>query len=365
MARFIFKTTKRALSSAAIEEAEPGGSCEVAAEASVTEAAAEAAPDVSRGSASRGAASQGSASEGSASPKRRGRPRKVRAEENDGQAVEVESTVAPVPVAPAPVAPVPVAPVPVAPVPVAPVPVAQVTELQMPLPQVALPQVALPQVALPQVALPPMDAPAVNGSQAAISYKIDFADRSQWYASTNGGKSKQPSGSVAVGGPIIDFSLSILPSNRDCDDYRLQVVFQEPARLAEINVNAVSYDARNDLMYPTSPARSLLGGLWAISQSDDDIHAFVEGGRFRLKSGTGKGMFIEVDAAHNGSWITMSSPAATNEIPKGVIGFLNMLEAIKHRFCETGVLLTRQAIFGEQAQSNQSQPLETVGIEVD
>jgi hypothetical protein len=212
------------------------------------------------------------------------------------------------------------------------------------------------------VALPDIDAPAINTSEPAVSYKIDFSDKTQWFASRDGGKTKTGTGSASLAGHPIDLVLQLSKASwGEGYDQRLRLAFMEQevapnslsgdgerqlAQMAELNINAINRKQDGSL-YVTSPARSLVGGLLAISESEDDIAAFCDYGRFRLKPGSGRGMFIEVDIAHNGQWIACCSPANTNRVAKDPEGLHAQLTLIKARFRGAGTLLTAAAVTGE------------------
>lgn len=199
-------------------------------------------------------------------------------------------------------------------------------------------------------ALPAADAPAISTSEPAISYKIDFSHRTAWHASTDGGKTKTSTEQAAVCGCPIDLALQISKASwGDGFDQRLRLAFMQPdGQLAELNLNAVNTTQAGEA-YVTSPARSLVGGLLAISESEDDCLAFCEGARFRLRPGRGKGLFIEVDIASNGQWVAMASPAATNQVAKDPAGLHAQLTLIKKRFRAAGTMLTAAAVTGEIA----------------
>lgn len=200
------------------------------------------------------------------------------------------------------------------------------------------------------ITLPPIDSPALNTAQPSCSYKISFQDNSAWYASTDGGKTMTSTGHPVVAGCPLDLVLQLSKGKQRADfDQRLRLAFLEPdggqGTLCELNINAVSI-SRDGNPYVTSPARSLVGALLAISDSADDMEAFTNGARFRLKPGTGAGLFIECDINVDGRWVAMASPAATLRVPKDVPGFHSVLAQIKQDFTSAGLLLSAAAITG-------------------
>lgn len=201
-------------------------------------------------------------------------------------------------------------------------------------------------------AMPSMDAPALSVAEPELSYKPDFTDKSQWYVSADGGVSKQAAGTNAVGGAALDFCLQVSAAKgRPGFDNRLRIAFQQAdGKLAEVNLNAVNIDM-NGVEYVTSPGRSAVGALLAISESEDDMQAFTDGARFRLRPGRGKGVFVEIDIACNGNWVAMASAAATTQVPKDVEGYYDTLDLIKARFRRAGLLLTSRAVMGESIES--------------
>jgi hypothetical protein len=227
----------------------------------------------------------------------------------------------------------------------------QPTEDQTTLPITETAAIDVSAVAIePQTAkhLPALDAPAINTNEPAISYKVDFSDRTQWFASSDGGKTKAGTGSPVLAGAPIDLALQISKASwGDGFDQRLRLAFMEQeGRMAELNINAVNRTKDGDL-YVTSPARSLVGGLLAVSESADDICAFCDYARFRLTPGRGRGVFIELDIACNGNWIALCSPSNTNRVAKDPAGFHAQLAQIKARFRGAGLLLTSAAVTGE------------------
>jgi hypothetical protein len=202
------------------------------------------------------------------------------------------------------------------------------------------------------LALPALDAPAINANEPALSYKIDFADKRSWFASADGGASKESINSDVIVGTPVDLALQISKAKeRPGFDQRLRLAFYQPGlngdlQLAEINCNAVNTD-RDGLLYVTSSGRSLTGALLAISESEDDIEAFCQGARFRLRPGRGMGVFIEVDVAVGDRWVAMASPSNTNRVCKDAAGFHHQLALIKSRFRGCGKFFSAAAVIGE------------------
>lgn len=202
-------------------------------------------------------------------------------------------------------------------------------------------------------ALPALNAPAVTASEPELSYKIDFNNKSSWFVSADGGTTKEDTGTGVIAGMPVDLALQISAAKgRPGFDQRLRLAFYQPVLdgspvLAEINCNAVNTNSQSGDLYVTSTARSLTGALLAISESEDDIEAFCNGARFRLRPGTGRGVFIEVDIAVGDRWVAMASPANTNRVAKDARGFHHQLALIKSRFRGCGHLLSAAALTGE------------------
>ena len=219
--------------------------------------------------------------------------------------------------------------------------------------------------------MPAIDAPAVNPNEPEVSYKIDFKDRSNWYASADGGASKINTNSAIVAGAPLDLQLqlSAAQDGRDGFDQRLRLAFVEPdgadGTLAELNLNAVSTN-RDGVAYVTSGARSLIGALLAISESEEDMETFCQGARFRLLPGSGKGIFVQVDIAAGNRWVEMSSALNTAAVPKHVRGMHSTLALIKQRFRASGHFLTAAAVTGtvEEWHASERQEFEAVPIDV-
>lgn len=218
--------------------------------------------------------------------------------------------------------------------------------------------------------LPPMDAPAVNPNEPEVSYKLDFKDKRNWYASTDGGKTKTCVDSHIVYGVPVDLALQISAAQNDRDgfDQRLRLAFIEPdgagGTLAELNLNAISI-SRDGEPYVTSGARSLVGALLAISESEEDMDNFCKGARFRVQPGTGMGVFVQVSIAAGSRWAEMSSALNTKAVPKSVGGFHATLAQIKQRFRACGHLLTSAAVTGTLEEWHASErTLEAVPIDV-
>jgi hypothetical protein len=197
----------------------------------------------------------------------------------------------------------------------------------------------------PNTSLPNATALAINSQSAIKSYKIDFKDTSAWYASDGYGSSKYSTESPHVVGSLIDLTLEITPDQtRDADNHRLRLFINNPdGDMVELNLNAVALDP-NGHGYIPGPARSLTGGLLCISESEADMEAASLGARFTILPGRGRGVFIQLDIASNGAWVTMSGPTATMRIPKEPLAFQRELEQIKSRFRRSGFLLPTPAI---------------------
>ncbi|QPN61991.1 hypothetical protein [Synechococcus sp. CBW1004] len=210
--------------------------------------------------------------------------------------------------------------------------------------------------------LPDPSLPAINPSEPAVSFKIDFADKSQWFASHDGGATKTGTGNPMLIGRPIDLALQ-LSQARWGDDYdqRLRLAFLlHDGSVGELNLNAVNRDAAND-PYITSPVRSLAGGLLAISEAQDDIVAFCRMARFSIRPGRGRGVFIDVDVASGRHWVAMSSAPRTNLISKEPSVFHAQLALIKQRFRSCGLLLTAGAVVGDIPGYDRQQRLLSAG----
>lgn len=196
--------------------------------------------------------------------------------------------------------------------------------------------------------LPDPDAPAINASEPEVSFKIDFKDKSQWFASEDGGATKEGTDSPILIGAPIDLMLQLSKATwNDGFDQRLRLAFLfDDGGVGEINLNAVNHTATGEL-YVTSPARSLTGGLLAISEAEEDMAAFCRQARFTIRPGRGKGVFIDVDIPSGKRWVAMSAAARTNQIAKDPAGFHSQLALIKQRFRACGLLLTGGAISGD------------------
>lgn len=202
------------------------------------------------------------------------------------------------------------------------------------------------------IELPDPDGKAINTSEPEVSFKIDFSDKSQWFASEDGGATKQPTESPMLIGCPIDLALQLSKASwGDGYDQRLRLALSlldedGEAYIGELNLNAVNRSA-DGIAYVTSPIRSLCGGLLAISEAHDDMAAFCRLARFTLKPGRGRGVFLEVDIPAGRHWLAMSSASRTNQISKDPTEFLVQLALIKQRFRSCGLLLTNAAIVGD------------------
>lgn len=193
--------------------------------------------------------------------------------------------------------------------------------------------------------LPDLDAAAVAPQQPAISYKIAFGDSQRWYCSRDNGTSCEPTESAAVAGAAVDLSLQISAAHhRDGHDYRLRLAFlQSNGELGELNLNGVSSNPAIGA-YVTSPARSLVGALLTISDTEDDMHAFCNGARFSIRKGQGRGVFVETDIAAAGRWISMSGALATLRVAKEPERFCEQVNLLKNRFRACGLMLSTPAV---------------------
>jgi len=197
--------------------------------------------------------------------------------------------------------------------------------------------------------IPDLNAPAIKTNEPAASLKIDFSDRSQWFISRDGGLTKAAYESNTVAGAPLDFSLHISRARWDdsTNSQRFRLALDQGDEIIELNINAINV-SRSGEQYITSPMRSLLGGLLAISESIDDIHAWTQVARFTLVPGRGRGVFIETDLAFDGRWIAMTSAAATNRIPSDVPSMHRILRLVKGRFRGAGRLLSEAPIVGDE-----------------
>lgn len=206
--------------------------------------------------------------------------------------------------------------------------------------------------ATPEIQLPDPDAPAINTSQPEVSFKIDFSDKSQWFASEDGCATKQPTESPTLIGCPIDLALQISKASwGDGYDQRLRLALSlldadGETYIGELNLNAVNRAAEGDV-YVTSPVRSLCGGLLAIIEAHDDMAAFCRLARFSIKPGRGRGVFIDVDIPAGRHWLAMSAASRTNQIHKHPSAFHAQLALIKQRFCSCGLLLSNSAVVGD------------------
>jgi hypothetical protein len=200
--------------------------------------------------------------------------------------------------------------------------------------------------------LPAVDAPIYNFSEPALSYKIDYSDKSQWFVSEDAGATKRPSGLAAVTGTPIDLQLQVSeatnPSGFYTHDFRLRLAFfNEEGVLCELNLSAINYNPTTREYYVSSPARSLTGALLAISDSEEDMEVFCSGARFGILPGRGRGVFVETFLTYKDGWIPFSSANATKRAPTDVHGFLQTLDHIKANFRCAGLLATAQAVSGD------------------
>lgn len=217
-----------------------------------------------------------------------------------------------------------------------------------------------------EIELPDPDAPAINASEPEVSFKIDFSDKSQWFASEDGGATKECTDSPTLIGSPIDLALQLSKASwGDGYDQRLRLALTiedengEPY-IGEINLNAVNRQPDGTL-YVTSPARSLCGGLLAISEAVDDMAAFCRVARFSIRPGRGRGVFIDLDIPAGQRWVAMSSAGRTNQISKDPLKFHAQLALIKSRFRSCGLMLTSGAVVGDIAGFDAQQRLLAAG----
>lgn len=215
-----------------------------------------------------------------------------------------------------------------------------------------------------EVELPDPDAPAINPSEPEVSFKIDFSDKSQWFASEDNGVTKEGTRSPTLIGSPIDLALQLSKASwGDGYDQRLRLAFTlededgEPY-IGELNLNAVNRQ-QNGEHYVTSPARSLVGGLLAVSEAIDDMVAFCRLARFTIRPGRGKGVFIDLDIPCGTRWVAMTSAGRTNQISKDPLAFHAQLALIKERFRSCGLMLTAGAVVGDIAGFDAHQRLLT------
>ena len=205
--------------------------------------------------------------------------------------------------------------------------------------------------------LPAASAPTEDNNLIERSYKIDLSDRTSWWFSEDGGQSKQqldPPSVDLIGIPM-DFAVVVtkaLQDNRDYD-HRLRLMFSEQLVdgpiIAELNLNAMGCSRDGDIYIPTT-ARSLLGSLFEISESEDDMRAFMRGAKFTLKKGTrsARAAFIGISiASENGNWISVSNAQTTNLCPKEGAELHDFIRQIHSRFRSVGLLEREQCVLGE------------------
>lgn len=209
--------------------------------------------------------------------------------------------------------------------------------------------------------LPGVNAPTEESDLIQRSYKIDLADRTSWWFSEDGGKSKKPlePKSLDLIGIPMDFAVVVTEAQQENRDYdhRLRLMFSEQLVdqpiVAELNLNAMGC-SRDDEIYIPTTARSLLGSLFEISESEDDMRAFMRGAKFTLKKGTrsARAAFIGISiAAENGNWISMSNAQTTNHCPKNGIELHNFVRLIHSRFRNVGLLEREHCVLGEGLES--------------
>jgi hypothetical protein len=269
------------------------------------------------------------------------------------QTLEVETTVveAPEPVAPEPVAPEPVAPEPVAPEVLEPLaPETQETETES---EVEAPAPLAVQAAA--IALPDVTAPAVSAATPR-SFKLGMASKN-FITSSDGGQTNTDSGLTAVAGCPLDLQLQITEANgRDyAFDIRFRLAFMSATgELCELNLNACN-TSREGALYVTGSVRSLLAALLHVTENGEDMAAFVEGARFRLRQGdasksrSGRAtMFCNLDVANGDSWMEFDARNYWSQSPSTAPRLVQIVTMIKQRFNDAGLLMRTPAVVGAE-----------------
>lgn len=200
-----------------------------------------------------------------------------------------------------------------------------------------------------QATLLPLDAPVVDPSQPCRSYKVAQKASGHWIVSDDGGKTNTDTGVAVIGGRPVDLTLEITPANRPAGnythDYRLRLAFfDHDGVLSEINLNAVTI--RDGVPCASTTARTLIASLAVISQSEDDMLAFIDQCRFSLESGTAAA-FITVSIANGESWTPINGKAAFKSTPLDPTAFLQLISSIKSRFRGVDLLSPSPAINGD------------------
>jgi hypothetical protein len=210
--------------------------------------------------------------------------------------------------------------------------------------------------------LPALDMPSANSEQPAVSYKPPFKWEmaNGWICSTDGGKTNTNAGTAVVAGCPVDLRLEITPAawpgaKEGSFDFRLRFMFiSQDGILSELNLNALN-PSREDpnVKRITGPARSLLGGLKACCDSEDDSLALHRGFRATIKPGN-LSTFVDLDVVHDiggaPSWVSMGGPAATRRIGQGAEGLVDAVKTIKARLVTVGVFMAGPAVHGEIPQ---------------
>lgn len=200
-----------------------------------------------------------------------------------------------------------------------------------------------------QATLLPLDAPVVDPSQPCRSYKVAQKASDNWVVSEDGGKTNDDTGIKVIGGHPVDLTLEITPTTRPSGnythDYRLRLAFfDHDGVLSEINLNAVTI--RDGVPSASTTARTLIAALAVISQSEDDMIAFIDQARFHLDKGT-MAAFITVSVANGNTWTPINGKAAFKSTPLDPAAFLQLINSIKNRFRQVNLFSPTPALNGD------------------
>lgn len=214
--------------------------------------------------------------------------------------------------------------------------------------------------------VPMANAPTEDNELIQRSYKIDLSDRTSWWFSEDGGQSKQQLNppSVDLVGIPMDFAVVVTEAQQDNRDYdhRLRLMFTEEmvdndSIIAELNLNTMGCTRDGELYIPTA-SRSLLGALFEVSESEDDMQAFMRGAKFTLKKGTRspRAAFVGLSIpTENGNWVAVGNAQTTNLCPKEGKELHDFVRQIHGRFRAIGLLERETCVFGEALNDFESE----------